>query len=243
LVKPLRAVLFDFGGTLYDYRTLEPGAIESLLALVRGLGIEAEPRAVHRAHQEAMKKVFRDYLRRPYFLHADFFRDAVVEMVRSLGSETTAEALEEYRRRQWSLHERDFRLREGVPETLAELKRRGLHLGIVSNIDEDQLAHLGRLAGLERWFDSILSSERAGSCKPDQTIFACALERAGCGADAAIFVGDALDQDIAGAKRAGIRSVLIWHRGDRALPDRDPRPDHVITRIPELLDVIDRARS
>jgi len=42
---------------------------------------------------------------------------------------------------------RDFALRPGVRETLAELRARGLHLGMVSNIDDDQLSVLKDLPG------------------------------------------------------------------------------------------------
>jgi putative hydrolase of the HAD superfamily len=94
------------------------------------------------------------------------------------------------------------------------------------------------LAGLRNAFDSLLSSESAGACKPAPAIFAEALRRAGCAASDALFVGDTLAQDVAGANRAGIRSVLIWHRADKPVPEGEVTPDHVIRRIPELLDLV-----
>ena len=233
-----RAVLFDFGGTLYDYRSLEPGDRDSLVELARAAGIDADPDAIRRAHRDSLRRVFRDYLPRPYYLHGDMFRDAVVGMGEAFGVTLSAEQLARYREHQWRLHQRDFQLREGVPETLRTLRDRGLALGIVSNIDRDQLAHLAELAELERRFDWLLSSEEAESCKPDGRIFAEALRRSGCRPEEALFVGDTLLQDVAGANRAGMRSVLIWHREDRPPPDGDVRPTHVIRRIPELLDLV-----
>src|SRR5262249_8435669 len=117
---------------------------------------------------------------------------------------------------------------EGVHDTLTELRRRGLHLGIVSNIDQDQLEHLIDLAQLRRYFDSLLSSEHARSCKPDSAIYEEALRRAGCAAEEALFVGDTLLQDIAGANRMGMHSVLLWHRADRQPPSDGVQPAHVI---------------
>ena len=72
----VRAVLFDFGGTLYDYATLEPAERESLLELVRWAGVDAEPAAVLRAHREALRRVFHGYLPRRFYLHRDLFRPA-----------------------------------------------------------------------------------------------------------------------------------------------------------------------
>ncbi|MGH7822949.1 MAG: HAD family hydrolase [Candidatus Binatia bacterium] len=235
----MKAVFFDFGGTLYDYATLVPGDRESLTELCRLAGVCDGIERAPEVHREAMKRVFREYLGRPYYRHGDMFRDAVLAMVRELGGSANDEHLASYVRLQRELHRRDFRLREGAIETLEEIRRRGLGLGIVSNIDDDQLAHLAELAGLEPYFDWLLSSETAQSCKPDAAIFAEALRRAGCRADEALFVGDSLSQDIAGANRAGLRSVLLWHREDRDPPRDGIRPRHVIRRLPEVLDLLD----
>jgi len=234
----VRAVLFDFGGTLYDYATLEAAERESLVELARQFGIDAEPGAIQRAHREAMRRVFHHYLPRRFYLHRDLFRDAVIGMLESFGAAPDPTRLDRYRAAQWQRHARDFTLREGVFDTLDALRRRGIHLGIVSNIDDDQLGHLLEIAAIGSYFDSILSSEQAQSCKPDPGIFEEAVRRAGCVAEEALFVGDTLAQDIAGANRVGLRSVLLWHRDDRDPPTEEPRPRHVIRRIPDLLDLV-----
>ncbi len=234
----IRAVLFDFGGTLYDYRALEPGDRESLVALARWAGVEAPPEEIRRAHRDAMRRVFHGYLPRRFYLHRDLFRDAVVGMLESFGVGADEAHLERYRELQWEMHRRDFVLREGVVDTLRALRARGLHLGLVSNIDDDQLEHLIELAEIGALFDSALSSEQASSCKPDPAIFEEAVQRAGCAPDEALFVGDTLAQDIAGANRAGLRSVLLWHREDREPPEGEPAPRYVIRRIPDVLDLV-----
>jgi 2-haloalkanoic acid dehalogenase type II len=230
-------VLFDFGGTLYDYRCFARAEAESLLALARWAGIDAPVEAVGRAHRDAMKRVFEDYRPRDFYFHKELFADAVRGMLASFGKSADDETLERYRRLQWDGHKRDFVLRPGVRETLAELRRRGLHLGMVSNIDDDQLDHLLEIAGVRPDFHAVLSSERARSCKPAPGIFAQALASAGCAPGDAIFVGDSLFHDVGGAAALGMRSVLIWHREDRDPPHSDPKPDHVIRRFDELLEI------
>jgi 2-haloalkanoic acid dehalogenase type II len=234
-----RAVLFDFGGTLYDYAALEPGDRECLVALARWAGIGADDEEIRIAYRQAMRRVFSAYLPRRFYLHRELFRDAAAGMLESFGVAPDPAHLERYRRMQWDLHRRDFALREGVVETLRALRARGVHIGMVSNIDDDQLDHLIDVAGLRDAFDSLLSSEAAGACKPDPAIFADALRRAGCAPQEALFVGDTLAQDIAGANRAGLRSVLLWHRDGTAPPTGDPQPQHIIRRIPELLELVD----
>lgn len=230
-----RAVLFDFGGTLFDYADLAPAQLEALECFARELGLEASVGELARAHREATAAAFREYLRRPYYLHRDFFADAIRGMAHGIGAALRDDQVDRWFAIQHVRRARDFRLRPGVVETLRELRGRVLHLGIVSNIDEDDLHHLIDLGGLRPYFDSLLSSEAARSCKPDPGIFVQALERAGCAPEDALFVGDSVSQDVAGANRAGLRSVLLWHRDDKPPPIEPAAPRHVIRTIPDVL--------
>jgi len=234
----IRAVLFDFGGTLYAYDTLMTRDVDNVVALARDAGVDAPNEDVIAAQRSAARAVFTDYMRRPYYLHRDMFDDALRGMLDRLGGRCDPAAIEAYRARQWDGHRQDFRLRDGVLDTLGQLRARDIHVGMVSNIDDDQLRHLLDVSKLEPHFDAILSSESAGSCKPDGRIFEQAMASAGCAPDEALFVGDSRSADIVGANAAGLCSVLIWGRTDREPPQDEPRPRHVIRRIPELLDLL-----
>lgn len=238
VLASVRAVLFDFGGTLFDYETLAAGERDVLITLARWAGIEADERDIRRTYRAALKRVFYDYLARPYYLHRDLFDEVLHTLAKEYGVRLSAELLSRYRTAQFERRAKDFVLRDGVRETLRELRSRGLHLGIVSNVDDDQFVHMLELSRLEPYFDSLLTSQQAQSCKPDLGIFRRALDRAGCEPHEAFFVGDSLQQDIAGANRLGLRSVLIWSRDDQPPPDREPRPQHVIRHIPDLLTLI-----
>ncbi len=233
-----RAVFFDFGGTLFDYETTAPGERACLIELAQAAGITAAAQDVRRAYRAALKNVFYQYLPRPYYLHRDMFQDALQATAAQFGTTFTQEQLAHYRVAQHQRREQDFQLRAGVTETLVALRQRGLHLGLVSNADNDQFSHLLQLSRLGSCFDSLLSSEDAQSCKPDPAIFSRALAQAGCTPGQTYFVGDSLQQDIAGANRAGMRSVLIWSRTDTDPPDSPAVPRHVIRDIPELLDIV-----
>ncbi len=234
-MSSVRAVLFDFGGTLFDYETVAPGERESIVALAQWAGSSEDPKAIMRAYRASLKSVFYHYLPQPYYLHRDMFRDALMGMANSLGLTLTEEQFVRYRALQWERRARDFMLRDGVSATLTALRDRRLYVGMVSNIDDDQLGHMLELAGVRAHFDSILSSEAAQSCKPDSSIFQEALRRAGCAPQEALFVGDSLQQDIAGANRVGLRSVLIWSDPEREPTIGEHRPQHVIRQIGELL--------
>ena len=53
----------------------------------------------------------------------------------------------------------------------------------------------------------------AGASKPDPAIFEYALELAGCSAARALHVGDSLEEDVNGARAAGIEAVWLNRAG------------------------------
>jgi putative hydrolase of the HAD superfamily len=97
--------------------------------------------------------------------------------------------------------------------TLRELRAVGIKLVIASNWDcslPDWLEPLG-LLGL---VDAVVTSADVGAAKPDPALFLRALEQAGVAAEEAVHVGDSLDNDIAGARAAGIRPLLLVRQGE-----------------------------
>jgi HAD superfamily hydrolase (TIGR01509 family) len=61
--------------------------------------------------------------------------------------------------------------------------------------------------------DGVVSSAEVGAAKPDPAPFARGLELAGARAEEALHVGDSLENDVAGARAAGVRAVLLDRAG------------------------------
>jgi putative hydrolase of the HAD superfamily len=120
-----------------------------------------------------------------------------------LGTEITADELVDAIR---------FDAYPDVVPALRELRDRGQRLVAVSNWD-CSLPRVLERCGLGDLLDGAVSSAIAGACKPDPAIFAPALELAGCGPDQALHVGDTPEEDVAGARAAGIRPLLIDREG------------------------------
>lgn len=89
-------------------------------------------------------------------------------------------------------------------------------LGVVSNffIPDMPAALLARF-GLDGVFDFIIDSAEFGFKKPDERIYAAALERSGARASEVVFVGDNLRNDALTPNRLGMRGVHF---------DRAPTP-------------------
>jgi putative hydrolase of the HAD superfamily len=100
---------------------------------------------------------------------------------------------------------------DAVP-ALGELRDRGLRLIAVSNWD-CSLRRVLAQCGLDGRLDGVVTSAEVGAPKPDPAIFVAALELAGCDAEEALHVGDTPEEDVAGARAAGIRPLLIDREG------------------------------
>jgi FMN phosphatase YigB (HAD superfamily) len=88
---------------------------------------------------------------------------------------------------------------------------------VSNNLLEEQQEKL-RQCGLEQYVDLLVVSSEAGVSKPDPRIFEIALARAGVGAGDAVMVGDSWENDIKGARAAGVRAVW-FNRNDDAAAD------------------------
>jgi putative hydrolase of the HAD superfamily len=206
--RPTRAVLLDSLGTLVELEDPPP----RMRAALGRLGFEVDEATAGRAfgaevayyiehHVEGRDQSSLAELRNRC---AAVFRDALG--IPELSLPDAREVL------QSSLRFRPF------PDTapaLRDLRARGLRLVVVSNWDcslRDVLAS----AGLLELVDDAVSSAEAGAPKPAPAAFRAGLAAAGCGPDEAVHVGDSEENDVAGARAAGVRAVLLRRDGEPA---------------------------
>jgi len=125
-----------------------------------------------------------------------------------------------------------WRFYDDVETVLKDLRARGLKIGVVSNWDT-RLKSICDGLGLTPLVDFIVISAEVGVRKPDPRIFRMALDKAGVRPEEAIHVGDLPEEDAEGARRAGLRAVLI-DRKKRITPDRYPADVLVVASLAEL---------
>ena len=123
--------------------------------------------------------------------------------------------------RAWE-HAEHFELFDDALPVLDELRGQGLKLGLVSNTGRnlDEFVAHHRLE-----VDAALGSGAFGRTKPHPTIFRAVLERLEVEPSAAAMVGDSPEDDVEGARAAGIERAFLLDREDR-YPELDDRlPD------------------
>jgi HAD superfamily hydrolase (TIGR01509 family) len=122
----------------------------------------------------------------------------------------------------------------GAIDTVALLSSR-FPLGIISNGFSQWQRRKLMVAGLDRFFETIVLSEEVSSMKPDRQIFSTAARMVGCDPAEVLVVGDSYSVDIIGAAKAGMMSV--WYnplRRQLPLDVVDVAPDAVITSLRDL---------
>jgi len=203
------AVFFDFGGTLFSYRRVGGGTGRLIGDAVARLRVAADPAKIGIAYRDATRDAYRALQEQPYYLHRDLFADTWRRFALGLGAQPDPDWTRWLIERQREIVTESFELREDCLATLGRLRAAGLHVSVVSNIDDDYLEPMIARAGLADLLDDWTSSEEAGSCKPHSAIYHYACAKAGCAPGEVLFVGDSPEQDIAGARSVGMTTALI----------------------------------
>ena len=213
----LRAVLFDV-----DFTIARPGpelGPEGYRRLGERFGLELDPSRYGEARERAVEGI----KRHPELEHDEEIWVAFTErIIRGMGGDAdNAYACAVEMTRAWE-HAEHFELYEDAPPVLAELRAQGLKLGLVSNTGRDLDAFV---AHHRLDVDAAIGSGAFGRTKPHPAIFAAVLELLEVEAADAAMVGDSPEDDIDGARAAGIERAFLLDRDDR-YPDLAPRlPD------------------
>ena len=212
----LRAVIFDV-----DFTLAQPGpnlGADGYRQLGARYGLELDP-----ARYDDARRCALDTLEHHPELEHDeeiwvLFTQRIIE---GMGGRGDTYACAGEMTRAWE-HADHFELFDDVLPTLADLRSRGLRLGLLSNTARDLDAFVAHHA-LE--VDAVLTSRVHGKTKPHEAIFRHMLKLLGVSAAEAAMVGDTPEDDIEGAEAVGIRGVLI---------DRDDRHPDVPGRLSDL---------
>ncbi len=182
------AVLFDLDGTLVNTRRL---------------------------YFEAYKRALQSSLGRPITDHDIIAVNARTErrlFEASLPPALIDECVLRFYEHYAELHSTHFEgVYTGVPEVLAELRARGLMLGIVTGKSRRAWEVTAAAAGLGE-FDVVVVEDDVAEAKPDPAGLRLAIGLLGLPAAQAVYVGDA-QHDLDAARAAGMRGIAaLWSK-------------------------------
>ncbi len=124
---------------------------------------------------------------------------------------------------------------EGARPALAQLRAQGVALALVSNTMRTPGVALRKVLdryGVLEYFAHTTFSDEVGIRKPDPEIFALTLRALQVDAADAVHVGDDPVLDVLGARKAGLRAILVTNASLKALGAQ--RPDAVVPSLATL---------
>ena len=216
-MSKIKAVLFDFDGTIMDTNTIILKSWKHTFNTVLG----RDP-----VHEEIV---------------ATFGEPLEVTMGKLFPDRDTHEMVETYRNYQRHIYKDDITMFPGMKETILELQKRGYKVAIVTS----RLWYSTR-TGLYKFdiadcFDAVVSAEDTTIHKPDPTPCLLCLDKLGVTADEALMVGDS-KYDILCARNAGVKSVLVsWSISVGDELRKELAPEYYITEAEQLLDIVENA--
>jgi putative hydrolase of the HAD superfamily len=198
-------VLLDALGTLVE---LQPPA-PRLRALLAGHGFDVEEKRAAAAFAAEISYYLEHHLEGSSRERLDDLRDRCAA---TLMDALEVPGLDRATARAAMLGALEFTPFPDARPALAQLRD---HVVVVVSNWDCSLSDWLEPAGLLEHVRAVVTSAEAGVAKPAAGIFQRALELAGAGPSDAVHAGDSLDNDVAGARAAGIRPVLVARDGSR----------------------------
>jgi putative hydrolase of the HAD superfamily len=219
LTSHLDVVFFDVGGPLYGDRPY----YEGLLAGIKAVRPDADEEEFWAAFEGCRRDQRGPFTQR---LVGRFVDAADAERAIELGKAA------------WSYPPESLQpdVREALDSVRGEYR-----LGVLANQERWIRQTLAR-DGLDGYFEVWAISAEVGVDKPDPGIFEHALAEAGSPPERCAMVGDRLDNDVAAAKRHGMRAVWLL-RGeapDEPSPEQLEVPDAAVRSLLELRGALER---
>ena len=232
---PIRAVVFDWGGTLSEYAEIELYDMWKLAAahLARASG---RPEAELTTQLLAAELRYWDGVKTSQ--KTGTLQEILAAESRALGLDVSQAVVEETAQRHldaWTPH---IRHHGDAVATLRALRASGKKLALLSNTHwpEAYHEHFLQRDGLLELLDVRAYTSNMSHSKPHRDAFLHVLDRLGVAPERAVMVGDRPIDDVWGAQQLGMRGVWRPHSGSP--PIGDVRPDAVIQRLSELPELI-----
>lgn len=225
IFSKIRCVTFDLDDTLWP---CEPTITKAEQALYDWLG-EYYPRVTeHYTFEETRQHRAKFGKRFPELAHnvTALRRESLAELADECNYTRTMadDGLVLFRRIR-----NDVKFFEDAFCTLDQLKNH-FKIGAVTNGNADLYA-----IGASDKFDFVVTAEEAGAAKPNKKIFEYAQDKAQMSSHEIVYVGDAPNIDVMGAKNSGWRS--IWFNPGQLQWPEDQRPDAEISKLSELVSI------
>ena len=232
----IKAVLFDLYDTLLERDQEKDAEIDlSIVNAARQLGYDVYPKEF----QTARAFFWRLYNRRGKVQNSLELAKVTFD---ELGVEFDEKDLLKNVVPLFNQYSESIHLYPGALSCIKQLHERKYALGIVANAGFNGYWNTRRF-GLDAFFKSIVISFNVNVRKPHPEIFQKALTELGVSAEQSVFVGDDIEDDIFGAQRLGMKTILVARQPPEGFALKEIRPDFEVQTLKEVPALVEKLTS
>jgi putative hydrolase of the HAD superfamily len=222
----IKAIIFDIDNTLIDFMAMKREASAAAAGAMIESGLQDAP-------EDLPDRLFDFYLEHG-IESDDAFEKYLKQEYETVDYRILAAAINAYLERKYHY----LKPYPDVVDTLNELKQQGFKLGVVS--DGLRVKAWMRLngAGLDRYFDAVVTYEDTGKRKPSKEPFLRICEELKVRPEECLMLGDWPERDVQGGRLAGMKTCLAKY-GQM----QETRADYQIESFSNLLEVVDSCNA
>jgi putative hydrolase of the HAD superfamily len=191
----MKAILFDLDDTLIDFKGMKKAAItEAAKAMVKA-GLDMTSSEVYESLNSTFWEVGIES------------NSAIQEFLKRLGrldDRILAAGINGYLKGKLS-HTDPV---PGALDVIKKLKKK-YKVGVITDAPRLKAWQRLNLMGMDKLFDVVIAYEDTGKRKPDEMPFRVALKKLSVKPEEAVMVGDWYERDVEGAKKVGMKAVLV----------------------------------
>lgn len=226
----IKAVIFDLDNTLIDFMYMKNQAIDAAIKgmIESGLSLSSE---------EARKEIFEIYEKEGYE-YQEVLNEFIVSVNKKINYKILAAGIVSYRRAK----EKALIPYPQVAETLIELSKMGLKLGLITDAPSREAWTRLYSVNLHHIFDKVLTYDDTKAYKPSKVPFNTILEYFKIDSSNAVMVGDWPERDLDGAKSVGMKTAFARY-GNSSDIDLSNQVDVVLENISEIVNYIKKVNN
>lgn len=206
----INTVLFDLDGTLIDTNDL-------IIA--------------------SFKHTFQHFFPEKEFDIYPYIGEPLIDTFRRIDEQRARDMFDMYRKHNTENHNFLIKEFDGVYETVAELKRQGVRIAVVTNKVREAAFKGLELTRLDKFFDVVVAVDDVKRAKPNAEPIMKALDELQADPETTLMVGDS-QFDIQAGKNAGTYTAgVAWSLKGREFIE-NLQPDYVIEHMSEINDIV-----
>lgn len=240
-MEHVKAILFDCVGTLFRVEADHGLQLKLLHERLKAEGFNLN----YQTFMEAYRKAYAKYWK----IRREELKEVsnmvwVAEALRLAGLEASSRdpAIERAVKDYFQPYLEAVKPVECLPSLFEELKEQ-FKLGVVTNFTyAPAMREILSSIGVVNFLDVVVISQEVGWRKPHPEIFKAALKGLKVNPEEALLVGDDPHDDVAGAKKMGIKAVLVFKPGnaDKRFSEGEVSPDFQLPSVCSLKNILGR---